>query len=460
MRRSYAALACLGLAACAVGPDYRRPELAPPPAWRGADVTQQLDPSLTLAAWWERFEDPLLTALVERAARANLDVRVATARVREAEALEGVAGADRWPALGAAGEAVGGTGREPSEALGFLSLFWEVDLFGRIRRSVEAARADRDAAVDDRRAVLLAVVADVATTYIRLRGLERERAAVRGNLAAQRETLDLTDAQARVGLASDLDVDRARALAAGTAAELPPLEASVAAAEHRLAVLLGEPPAALAAALRTGAPIPPAPAALVVGVPADLLRRRPDVSRAERELAAATARIGAAEAELYPRLTLVGSVGLRSDDVAAMAAGSDFGSLGPGVEWPIFAGGRILANVEAQGARAEQARARYEQAVLRALEEVESALARHAREQVRRRDLAAALEAQREATELARRLHANGLAPFLEVLDDERELLAAESLLARSETSVATSLVELFAALGGGWERAEELALR
>jgi NodT family efflux transporter outer membrane factor (OMF) lipoprotein len=448
------------LAACAVGPDYRRPALDAPAAWSEAAPAAQVDPSLTLAAWWERFDDPLLTSLVERAVRANLDVRVASARVREAEALQGVAGADRWPALGSAASASAGTGRANSEVLGVLSLFYEIDVFGRVRRSVEAARADEEAAILDRRAVLLAVAAEVATSYIRLRGLEHGLATVRRNLGTQRETLDLTEAQRRVGLASDLDVERARALSANTAAALPPIEASIAAAKHRIAVLLGEPPAALLGELAAGAPIPSVPAEILVGVPADLLRRRPDVGRAERELAAATARIGEAKAELYPRFTLVGSVGLRSEDVAEMVGGSGFGSLGPSVDWPVFAGGRILANVEVQDAREEQARARYEQALLAALEEVESALARQAREQVRRRELRGAVEAQREATELAQRLYFNGLAPFLEVLDAERSLLVSESLLAESETVAATSLVELYAALGGGWERAEELALR
>jgi len=453
-------LVCLALAACAVGPDYRRPELAAPPAWNGAELAAQADPSLALATWWERFEDPLLTSLVERAVRANLDVRVASARVREAEALEGVAGADRWPAFDAAGEALAGSGRERSEALGFLALFYEVDLFGRVRRSLEAARADRDASLADRRAVLLAVVAEVATSYVQMRGLQHGLATVRRNLETQRETLGLTEAQRRVGLASDLDVQRAQALSANTSATLPPLEASLAAVQHRLAVLLGEPPAALLGQLSAPAPIPSPPAEVLVGLPADLLRRRPDVDRAERELAAATARIGEAKAELYPRLSIVGTVGLSSREVAAVASGSGFGSLGPSVEWPIFAGGRILANVEAEDARQEQARARYEQAVLVAMEEVESALVAYAREQVRRRELRRAVEAQRDAAMLAQRLYFNGLAPFLEVLDAERSLLFSESLLAESETAVATRLVDLYLALGGGWERAEELALR
>src|SRR5690606_9391561 len=202
------------------------------------------------------------------------------------------------------------------------------------------------------------------------------------------------------------------------------------------------------------------PEEVLVGVPAELLRRRPDLVRAERELAAATARIGEAQADLYPRLTLTGSVGLRSEDVKSLL-GSDatFAAWGPNLVWPIFAAGRIRANVAVQDARAEQALARYEQALLRALEEVETALVVHAREQVRRRALEQAVESNREAVEMARSLYANGLGGFLDVLDAERSLLLSEDRLVQSETAVTTSLVALYVALGGGWEQAEALRL-
>jgi outer membrane protein, multidrug efflux system len=454
--------AAFGLAAvsCAVGPDYARPDLAAPAAWAEAGPAPSGDSEAGLAAWWERFEDPELTALVERAARDNLEIEVAAARVAEARALRRVAGSEQLPALVLVGEAAEGTGRTGDTVFGALELLFEIDVWGRVRRSVEAARADEAAALEDRRAVTLAVVAEVATAYVEVRGLQNELRMVRQNLDAQRETLELTEAQAFVGLASDLDARRVRALTANTAAELPPLEADLAAAKYRLEVLLGEPPRALAAELDAEAPIPSAPAELLVGVPADLLRRRPDVRRAERELAAETARIGAARAELLPRFTLVGSIGLRSEDAVEIAGGKGFGSIGPSVEWPIFAGGRILANVAAQDARTAQAAARYERTLLGAFAEVETSLARHAREQVRRSELRSAVAAQRDAAVLARRLQRSGLAPFLDVLDAERSLLISESRLAESETAVTTSLVSLYAALGGGWERAEALAVR
>jgi multidrug efflux system outer membrane protein len=325
---------------------------------------------------------------------------------------------------------------------------------------VEAADADIGAQVAQRRAVTLGVIGEVARSYVELRGLEARRSAVQRNLAAQRETLELTEAQLRVGLASDLDAERARAQVASTAAELPLLESDARARRHRLAVLLGEAPAALEHELSAEAPIPSVPAELLVGVPADLVRRRPDLGLAERELAAATARVGEAEADLYPRFTLVGSVGVSSESLGSLLGGdAGFAGIGPRVVWPVFAGGRIRAQIEAQDARQEAALARYERTLLGALEEVENALVRHAQQQVRRGELRGAVAANREASELARRLYANGLGGFLDVLIAERALVESESRLVDSETAVSTSLVELYVALGGGWERAEALRL-
>jgi NodT family efflux transporter outer membrane factor (OMF) lipoprotein len=450
----------LVLAGCTVGPDYKPPPLTVPAAWSAAPPDAAGDPAAELAVWWQRFGDPQLTALIERGVHGNLDVRVAEARVREARALRGVRAARLWPALDAAGTASPASGAERSLFLAALDAFWEIDVFGGVRRSVEAAAADLQASVEAHRAILLELTGAVAATYIELRGLQGRIAAVRGNLAAQQETRALTEAQRNVGLASDLDVERVHALVFATAAELPPLETALSASLHRLAVLLGEPPAALVAELGEPAAIPSAPAEVLAGVPADLLRRRPDLGRAERELAAATARIGEATADLYPRFTLTGSVGLRSEDVKDLLQGRyNFAAIGPNVIWPIFAGGRILAGIEAQNARQEQALARYEQALLLALEEVETALVRYAREQVRRRALRDAVEANRGAAELARRLYANGLLEFLDVLVAERSLLESEDRLVTSETAVSTSLVALYVALGGGWQAAEADAI-
>lgn len=449
------------LTSCTVGPDYRRPELTTPPSFVAAPPGSGADPSAELSTWWARFDDPLLTDLVERAVAANLDLRIAAGRVREAQALRGVAGSALWPQLDVLGEATTAAGNTESLFFGALEAFWELDVFGGVRRSVEASDADLAAAIEARRAVLLAVIGEVARNYVDLRGTQHRIETTRRNLTAQEETRDLTEAQLRVGLASDLVADRARAQVSLTASTLSPLEAEEAAIAHRIAVLLGVAPGTLASELGAGGAIPSAPGELLLGVPADLLRRRPDIARAERELAAATARIGEATADLFPRFTLTGTVGLRSDDVKDLAKGNgSFAAIGPNVVWPIFAAGRIRANIAVQDARQEQALANYERTLLFALEEVENALVRHAREQVRRRDLESAVESNRSAVELARRSYANGLLEFLDVLDAERSLLVADSLLVESQTAVSTSLVDLYVALGGGWEAADAWTLR
>jgi NodT family efflux transporter outer membrane factor (OMF) lipoprotein len=455
--RSLALLVPVAICACAVGPDYRAPAAPAPAAWTEGDAA---DPAADLAAWWTRFDDATLASLVERALAANRELRAADARVREAAALRRVAGAPLWPWLDAVAEGEQGFGPAalPDVVLGALEATWEIDVFGGTRRALEAARADYEASVADRRALLVLLLGELARSYIELRGFEALLDTVARNLATQRETRDLTEAQRRAGLASDLDVERARALMAATAAELPPLDSARRASAHRIAVLLGDTPAALLGELEATAPVPVVEDALVVGVPADLLRRRPDLARAERTLAAATARIGVAVADLYPRFTLTGSAGLRSESVKQlMLADAGFAAVGPNVVWPVFAAGRLRANVQVADARQEEALARYELALLEAYEDVDNALVRHTREQLRRRSLREAVDANRVAADLARRLYANGLGGFLDVLVAERSLLESESRLVESETAVSTSLVALYVALGGGWERAEEL---
>jgi multidrug efflux system outer membrane protein len=455
--RNAASCLLIPLCACAVGPDYRTPASPAPPAFSEADAA---DASPALTAWWMRFDDPTLASLVARALAENLELRIADARVREAAALRRVIGAPLWPRVDATAEGAreSGSAAQADSALAGLGATWEIDVFGGSRRALEAARADHQASVADRRAVLVLLLGEVASSYIDLRGVEALQVTVTRNLATQRETRDLTEAQRRAGLASDLDVERARALMATTAAELPLLDVARRASAHRLAVLLGLPPTGLAAELAESAPIPAVEDGLIVGVPADLLRRRPDLARAERELAAATARVGVAVADLYPRFTLNGSVGLRSESVKDLfSADSGFAAIGPNVAWPIFAAGSLRAQVQVASAAQERALAAYDLALLEAYEDVENALVRHTREQLRRRALREAVDANREAAELARRLYANGLGAFLDVLVAERSLLEAESRLVESETAVSTSLVALFVALGGGWERAEEL---
>ncbi|MBI5506799.1 MAG: efflux transporter outer membrane subunit [Deltaproteobacteria bacterium] len=479
LRRTLFALVLASVAACTVGPDYRRPDLAVSPTWSrpaSADLSQSAgatdtatgepsqatttpEPQRDLAQWWKRFADSTLTSLVERAVKSNVDVEVAEARVRQAVASRRIASSQLWPSLDASAATSAGTGADNSTLLA--SAGYLLDLFGGVRRSVEAADADIQASIEERHAVLLALVGEVASTYIELRGSQSAIATLRQNLATQQETWDLTKARRSVGLASDLDVERARAQAAGTSAALSPLESIREQSVHRLGVLLGGQPAALTGELRAQAAIPSAPSQILVGVPADLLRRRPDLRRAERELAAATARVGAATADLYPRFTLTGSVGLASaslDDL--LKSGSRLTTLSPSIVWPVFAGGAIRGAIRVRDAQQEEALARYEATLLAALEDVENAFVRHTREQLRRRDLEEAVDANREAAELARRLYSNGLVGFLDVLVAERSLVESESRLVDSQTAVSTTLVAIYVALGGGWEEAEEVRLQ
>jgi NodT family efflux transporter outer membrane factor (OMF) lipoprotein len=334
---------------------------------------------------------------------------------------------------------------------------WEIDLFGRVRRSIEAAEADVAAAVEDRRDALVTLLSEVARNYVELRSFQRRLDIARANLKAQQDTLDLTNARFKANLISDLDVARADAQVATTAAQIPALEAQRNTAAHRLGVLLGQPPASLLDELigpAADTAIPVGPPEVPPGLPSDLLRRRPDVRRAERQLAAATARVGVATADLFPRFSLTGSLGLQSDTFRDLGdSGSRFYSIGPSVSWPIFDAGRIRAQVRAENARQEAAVVTYEQSVLTALEDVENALVNHGKEQQRRDALRRAVAANRRSVEMATQLYDRGLTDFLDVLEAQRALFASEDALAQSDRTISTSLVALYKALGGGWER-------
>lgn len=451
------------LGACAVGPDYERREPPVPEGWSEIAGERLSAVPADLACWWTAFGDPQLDSLVARAGAANLDLERAAARVREARAQAGRVRGELLPELDAAGSVT----RERASENGLFPLAdpendlysagfdarWELDLFGGTRRSLEAAEAEMEAALEDRRAVLVSLYGEVARAYLDLRGNQRQAAVARRNLAAARATLELTRTRRQAGLATELDLTRAMSLVAGAEAPLAPFEAAARVAIHRLGVLLGESPGQLARELEAEAPIPAAPERILVGLPSELVRRRPDLRRAERELAAATARIGAAVAERYPRFSLTGAFGLESVSSADFTdAASRAWSVGPALRWPLFAGGRILADIEVQDARAEQARLAYEQALLVALEEVENALVHTLREWDHRRSLGEVAAANRRAVALADDLYRKGLTSFLDVLDAERELYASELELARSEAAAALNVVALYKALGGGWE--------
>jgi NodT family efflux transporter outer membrane factor (OMF) lipoprotein len=475
---SVAAVALMFLAAgCSVGPNYKRPEVSTPPAWKEAQQSGIDAAGTDLARWWTAFNDPLLDSLVERAVRSNLDLRVAEARIREARASRVVVAAGAWPTLGtslsyarnrssqnafAISPQGGSQGQNSSPQGGSLDqnfytagfdTSWEIDIFGGVRRSVEAADASIEATVDDRRDVLVTLLGDVARNYIDLRGLQKRLAVARANLKAQQDTLDLTRVRFQAGLASDLDVAQAEAQANSTAAQIPVLQSSLKGAAYGLDLLLGLEPGALANELSQDAAIPSLPPKVLVGLPSELLRRRPDLRRAERQLAAATAQVGSAMADLFPKFSLTGVGGLRSISASDWFAGqSRFWNIGPTISWPIFDAGRIRANIEVRNAQQEQALTQYEKTVLAAFGDVETSLVNYAQEQERYRSLTAALAADRRAVEMANELYVRGLNSFLNVLDAQRSLYAAENDLAQSEAAMAANLVALYKALGGGWQ--------
>lgn len=429
-----------------------------------------------LTQWWTLLNDFMLDSLIARAVAANLDLRVAEARVREARAARGVVAAEGRPTIDATGSYSRSRRSEnafssPSSSAGNGSfggaafdlesdLFqigfdasWELDVFGRVRRGVEAAEADIAAAEENRRDVLVTVLAEVARNYVELRGLQRQLAVAHDNIAAQQETVELTQARFQGGITSALDIAQAEAQLATTQSQVPILETAFKQALHGLGVLLGQEPGALLEELSPEAPIPQVPLETAIGLPSDLLRRRPDVRRAERELAAATARIGVATADLFPRFSLTGLLGLQSLDLADLALGSSrFWTTGPGISVPLFEAGRIRANIRVQNARQEQALTQYEKTVLTALEEVENAMVAYAKEQVRRRALAAAVDANSQAVDLANERYTKGLADFLNVLESQRSLYVSQDQLVQSERAVTANLIALYKALGGGWE--------
>jgi NodT family efflux transporter outer membrane factor (OMF) lipoprotein len=463
---------------CTVGPNYKRPDLPTPSAWNEARQSGIETTSGDLTRWWMEFDDPLLNSLVDRAVRSNLDLRMAQARIREARATRAVAAAGAWPTLGTSasykrnrssqnafaiapqggsgGSGGGGSGGGDLDQNFYKAGFdasWEIDVFGGTRRSVEAADASVEASVENLRDTLVTLLGDVARNYVDLRGFQQRLSVARANLKTQQDTLELTRVRFQAGLASDLDVAQAEAEVNTTAAQIPVLESSLKSAMYSLDLLLGLEPGSLAGELNTDAAIPRLPSKVLVGLPSELLRRRPDIRGAERQFAAATAQVGAAMADLFPKFSLTGEGGLQSISASNwFTGGSRFWTIGPTISWPIFDAGKIRANIEIRNAQQEQALYQYEKTVLAAFGDVESSLVNYSQEQARYRSLVSAVAANRRALEMANELYVRGLNSFLNVLDAQRSLYATENDLAQSEATMAANLVALYKALGGGWE--------
>jgi len=458
----------LGLApaACTVGPDYE------PPKTETEDRTEWTTPLGDRAgseeaaidlAWWESFEDPLLTTYIERAVAENPGIDAARARVEAARAARGESRAPWLPILDAdarrnrestsgATSNVANSGVKRTINSTILSASWEIDLFGRTGRAVEAADARLERAVEDRRTLVLATVAEVARAYHAIRGTQKQIAITQKNVELQTRTVELVKNLFASGEASEFDLSRARGQLQLTRSRLPDLDADLHAGIHRLGPLLGLPPGQLQKDILKPRSLPHPPALVPVGAPSEILRRRPDIRSAERTLAAATADIGVATADLFPRFTLLGNAGrIAASSRDLDLSNADTYGVTQLVEWPIFQGGALRARIDSSEALARSAAADYEATVLAALADAETALVRYLRKLDNRAALAEALESRQRSVELARALFNAGEEDFLAVLDAERELLATENELVLGETDSILNLVTLYAALGGGW---------
>jgi len=461
---AFAIAGATALGGCAVGPDYQTPAATTPPAFANADH-REYSGQATQKDWWKLFNDSELNALVDLALRHNYDLKSALANLREARALYLEAGLNLAPIISSHANytdqkrSVGALNNRAFVPRGLklystgFDAFWEVDFFGRVRRDIEASSDEVEAQEASLQDLSVSVIAEVARNYFELRGLQNQLEVARRNADNQTRTLDITRAKLEIGRGTELDTSRASAQLDSTLASIPLIETGIKRAIHRLGVLTGQTPGALTAKLSEPAPIPKLPKAIAIGNPAELLRRRPDIRIAERTLAAATARIGVATADLFPRVTFVGTLSLEASTLSGLgAAGADAYSAGPRISWAALDLGRVYARIKAADAQAEANLAEYEQTVLNALEETENALVAYDQERSRRMLLASAAEASEKAHHLAHLRFTEGITDFLTVLDTELRLLQDQRQLAQSETAVATSLIAVYKALGGGWE--------
>jgi NodT family efflux transporter outer membrane factor (OMF) lipoprotein len=467
--RLVALLSSVTLAGCAVGPDYATPTIALPAAWGNAKTTQAPKPA-NLAQWWRRLNDPVLNDLVEQAVQGNLDVATAKAKIREARAMQRETVGALFPSLtgsdsAARNQVSSNSGGSSSASPATTSVYnqfqagfdasWELDVFGANRRAVEAAAYGTDAAEDDLRATLVTLIGDVTSYYAQARGYQARIALARRTAASQRETAALTQKKFEAGSSSAVDAAKAVGQAATTESDIPTYEAAYAEDVHKLGVLLGREPAALSQLLARGAPIPAPRLPLPTGIPADVLTSRPDVRQAERQLAQYTAKVGQAEAALYPSVSLTGSLSTTALKVGDLGKTSSIGwSWGPSISVPIFNGGQLRAAVDVADAQRDEYYIAWRSTVLTALQDVENAIVSLAQERAKTRSLTEAARRYGEAARLSRSLYDAGTQSFFDLLDAERSQYSAEDSLLQSRIAVATDYIALAKALGGGWDGA------
>lgn len=471
MNRPLALFTLLLLSGCfAVGPDYKPPEIAVPLRWSETAAASGIQPE----QWWKSFNDSVLDKLVSDAIASNLDLKLALERVKDARVLRTATIAAGLPSLSAksnvsrrfnntsstssqTGTSSAGGGFGVGNQL--INIFqlgfdaqWELDFFGGVRRAVEAADATIDVEVENSRDVLVTLLGEIARNYIELRANQRLIAITRENLHAQQDTLALTQIRQQAGLASMLEVAQAQAQAATTEAQLPNYETMVKQSIHALSVLLGKEPGALAVRLARQGAIPAVAAKVITNLPSELLQRRPDIRRAERQLAVANASVGIATAELYPKINLAAFIGLQNTTITDFTPLGKSWSAASSLTMPIFNWGKLNANIKSKQAQFEQAFLTYQSTVLSAFKEVEDALIAYSKEQERHKALAQAVSANQLAVQLANERYQKGLTSFLDVLTTQTALYQSQSLLVASESALSGNLVALYKALGGGWQ--------
>jgi NodT family efflux transporter outer membrane factor (OMF) lipoprotein len=463
MRQTAPALLMLAsLSGCMVGPDYRAPDPVLPDRWQGArDPANALKPIAAnqLKTWWKTFNDPLLDQLVERAQQGNLDLKIAFTRIEQARAERLANRADLFPKVGATaiGSRLDNLIPGPSQGSNAVNFFltgfdavWEIDIFGRLRRKLEAANALTEGAAEEYRQAWVILSSEVARSYTDYRNLQNQLRITQANLDSQRHTLALTQQLFDEGVGTRYDVARARAQTESTEANIPAMQGQLIAAQHQLEILIGAKPGALQAPLAAPGPLPSTAARELLTTPADTLRYRPDVRSAERGLAAATATQGSAFAELFPKISIAAFAGFQNSDLENLFRSTAFSwASGSAIMQPIFNFGRIRAGIDLADARQKEAYLSYEKSVLEALRETETAMTRFLKEEQRRRKLASSIEDLKESLRLAELRYREGISTFLDVLDAQRVIYLEELNLAQSQAQTTLHLIALYKALGG-----------
>ena len=455
------------LSGCKVGPNYKKPDISVENKWEHPATTQAsvANEARPPMAWWTTLNDPELTSLVDRAADSNLTLSIAKTRIVEARAERSVAAGALLPSIGAdAGYSFNRgtgplfpavTGDYPFYTAGFDAI-WEADIFGGVRRSVEAAQDILQAQQDAERGAVVSVVSEVARNYVELRTVQQRIAITKENIQIQSETLDLAKRLNSAGIVSDIDVVRGQGELSQTQSEVAVLQIQEKASIYQLGVLLGASPQSLQAELQNPKPIPAPPSVVPIGLPSQLLRRRPDVRQAERQLAAATAQIGVAEADLYPQLTLTGDFGVGAEQFGNMFNWSSrYIGIGPSLRWQLFEGGRIVANIDAHKAIRQELLDQYKLTILTALREADDALISFNNRQQQFNLLTQSVESNQAAVRIAKERYASGTIGYLSLLDAQRSLLMTQDSMAVSRGEVTLSMVALYKAIGGGWEKIE-----